>query len=132
MGAFKEPHGGELKVLYLNESEAEHEKAAAHDYPSWNLTDRQLCDIEMLLNGAFSPLDGFLSRQAYDRVIAHMRLPTGVVWPMPVNLDVTKEFASGLREGSHIALRDAEGVLTATMEISDIWEPDKGVEARGV
>ena len=75
MGAFKEPHGGELKVLYLTESEAEREKTTAHDYPSWNLTDRQLCDLELLLNGAFSPLDGFLSRQAYESVIARMRLP---------------------------------------------------------
>ena len=60
MGAFKEPHGGKLQELYLTESAAEQEKIAARDYPSWNLTDRQLCDLELLLNGAFSPLDGFL------------------------------------------------------------------------
>ena len=85
MGAFKEPHGGELKELYLTESNAEHEKLAAADYSSWNLTDRQLCDIELLLNGAFSPLDGFLSRAEYDSVLAKMRLPSGLVWPIPIN-----------------------------------------------
>ena len=70
MGAFKEPHGGELKELYLTESSAELEKLAATNYPSWNLSDRQLCDIELLLNGAFSPLDGYLSREEYDAELA--------------------------------------------------------------
>jgi len=132
MGAFKEPHGGVLKELYLNESEAEQEKAAARDYPSWNLTARQLCDIELLLNGAFSPLDGFLDRAAYESVVANMRLPGGLIWPIPVNLDVSREFAEGLALGDHIGLRDPEGVLIATMEVTDRWEPDKAAEARGV
>ena len=132
MGAFKEPHGGELKELYLTESGAEQEKLAAGNYPNWNLTDRQLCDIELLLNGAFSPLDGFLSRVAYDSVLAKMRLPSGLVWPIPITLDVTRDFASSVKEGDRIALRDPEGVLIATMEISDIWEPDKALEARSV
>ena len=132
MGAFKEPHGGELKELYLTESGAEQEKLAAGNYPNWNLTDRQLCDIELLLNGAFSPLDGFLSRVAYDSVLAKMRLPSGLVWPIPITLDVTRDFAASVKEGDRIALRDPEGVLIATMEISDIWEPDKALEARSV
>ena len=132
MGAFKEPHGGELKELYLTESVAELEKVGARDYPSWDLTDRQVCDLELLLNGAFSPLDGYLSREDYEHVLATMRLPTGVVWPIPINLDVSREFAAGLREGDRIALRDPEGVLSATMEVSDSWEPDKAAEARSV
>ena len=132
MGAFKEPHGGELKELYLTESVAELEKVGARDYPSWDLTDRQVCDLELLLNGAFSPLDGYLSREDYEHVLATMRLPTGVVWPIPINLDVSREFAAGLREGDRIALRDPEGVLIATMEVSDSWEPDKAAEARSV
>jgi sulfate adenylyltransferase len=132
MGAFKEPHGGELKELYLTESVAELEKAGARDYPSWDLTDRQVCDLELLLNGAFSPLDGYLSREDYEHVLATMRLPTGVVWPIPINLDVSREFAAALREGDRIALRDPEGVLIATMEVSDSWEPDKAAEARSV
>ena len=132
MGAFKEPHGGELKELYLTESVAELEKVGARDYPSWDLTDRQVCDLELLLNGAFSPLDGYLSREDYEHVLATMRLPTGVVWPIPINLDVSPEFAAGLREGDRIALRDPEGVLIATMEVSDSWEPDKAAEARSV
>ena len=121
MGAYKEPHGGKLQELYLTESVAEKEKAAARDYPNWNLTARQLCDLELLLNGAFSPLDGFLNRAGYEAVLANMRLPLGLVWPIPINLDVSREFAAGLKEGDHIALRDPEGVLIATMEVGDRW-----------
>jgi sulfate adenylyltransferase len=57
MGAFKEAHGGELKQLYLGETAAEAEKKVAQNYKSWDLSERQLCDIELILNGAFSPLE---------------------------------------------------------------------------
>ncbi len=129
MGAFKEPHGGELKELYLGESLAEQEKLIATEYPSWDLTPRQLCDIELLLNGAFSPLTGFMRQQEYQKVMEDMRLPSGVIWPIPINLDVTEAFADTLETGSMIALRDEEGVLIATMKVEDIWKPDKQQEA---
>jgi sulfate adenylyltransferase len=132
MGAFKEPHGGELKNLYLSESAADDEKQRARDYPSWDLTDRQLCDLELLCNGAFSPLDGFMTRAEYDGVLADMRLPSGVLWPIPIMLDVSDEFASEVSVGDRIALRDPEGVLVATMEITDSWSPDKPAEAEAV
>ena len=132
MGAFKEPHGDVLKQLYLTESAAEQEKQRARDYRSWDLTARQLCDVELILNGAFSPLEGFLTQAEYDRVLRDMRLPSGLLWPIPVTLDVSVEFASRTSRGEHIALRDPEGVLIATMEVSDIWEPDKAAEASSV
>jgi sulfate adenylyltransferase len=132
MGAFKEPHGGVLKELYLGETAAEEEKSKARDYTSWDLTDRQICDLEMLLNGAFSPLDGFMSQAEYDGVCKDMRLPDGTLWPMPITLDVTTDFAGEIKSGETIALRDPEGVLIATMEVSDIWTPDKSVEASTV
>ncbi len=132
MGAFKEAHGGVLKELYLGESAAEEEKGKARDYTSWDLTDRQICDLEMLLNGAFSPLDGFMSQAEYDGVCKDMRLPDGILWPMPITLDVTTDFAGKIKSGETIALRDPEGVLIATMEVSDIWTPDKSVEANTV
>ncbi|HET7131581.1 MAG TPA: bifunctional sulfate adenylyltransferase/adenylylsulfate kinase [Gammaproteobacteria bacterium] len=132
MGAFKEPHGGELKNLYLDATQAAAEKKRARDLPSWDLTMRQTCDVEMLLNGAFSPLEGFMGEQDYRRVLSDMRLASGVLWPMPVNLDVTPVFADKLKLGDHIALRDAEGVLVATMEVSSIYRPNKELEARSV
>jgi sulfate adenylyltransferase len=130
MGAFKEPHGGTLKELYLGEAAAEAEKQKAIDYQSWDLTERQICDLELLLNGAFSPLEGFLTEAEYDGVLDNMRLPDGTLWPMPVNLDVSEAFAAGIETGQTIALRDREGVLVATLEISDKWQPDKAREAR--
>ncbi|MEM7432050.1 MAG: bifunctional sulfate adenylyltransferase/adenylylsulfate kinase [Pseudomonadota bacterium] len=132
MGAFKQPHGGEMKNLYLPDEQAGIEKDAAGDYPSWDLTDRQLCDIELLLNGAFSPLDGFLNKADYESVIKDMRLTSGVLWPMPITLDVTEEFSAGLSAGDKIALRDLEGVILATLEVGDVWTPDMDAEAEGV
>lgn len=132
MGAFKEPHGGELKQLYLNEDAAETAKQAALEYKSWDLTDRQICDIELILNGAFSPLEGFLTEAEYDGVINDMRLPSGVLWPMPITLDVDEAFAAEVSAGEKLALRDPEGVLIAVMTVSDIYTPDKAREAREV
>ncbi len=132
MGAFKEPHGGELKNLYLPAAEAEVEKQAAREYASWDLTERQLCDIELLLNGAFSPLGGFLNKDDYDSVVETMRLKSGVLWPIPITLDVTGDFAKDLKSGDKLALRDLEGVILATLEVGDIWTPDLDAEAKGV
>lgn len=132
MGAFKEPHGGTLKELYLGESAAEEEKLKAQEYPSWDLTERQLCDLELILNGAFSPLDGFQNREDYASVLDQMRLAGGLLWPIPVTLDVTSQFAEQVSTGQFIALRDREGVVIATMEVQDIWRPDKSAEAAAV
>ena len=132
MGAFKEPHGGELKSLYLSPDEAEQEKVKAKDYPSWDLTPRQFCDLELLLNGAFSPLEGFLNKDDYDSVVKTMRLTNDVLWPIPITLDVSEVFAADLKSGQHIALRDLEGVLIATLQVGDIWTPDKKAEAKAV
>ena len=132
MGAYKKPHGGELKNLYIERQDAEDEKVLARDLPSWDLTMRQLSDLEMLLNGAFSPLEGFMDADDYQGVLADMRLASGVMWPMPIMLDVTEEFAESIEPGKHIALRDQEGVLIATMEVGSKFSPDKKAEALAV
>ncbi|MCL4720381.1 MAG: bifunctional sulfate adenylyltransferase/adenylylsulfate kinase [Gammaproteobacteria bacterium] len=132
MGAFKEPHGGELKDLYLDAAAADEQKQAARGYRSWDLSDRQSCDLDLLLNGAFSPLDGFLGREDYESVLGDLRLKSGVIWPIPITLDVSQAFADALKTGETIALRDQEGVLIATLAVEDIWTPDKTAEARAV
>jgi len=132
MVGLKDPHGGVLKNLYLDEEGVKQEKARGRDLPSWDLNMRQVCDIEMLLNGAFSPLEGFLSEADYRGVLSEMRLTSGVLWPMPITLDVTEQFSAKLKTGDTIALRDAEGVLIATMEISSLWRPDFDAEAKAV
>jgi len=130
MGAFKEPHGGELKDLYLSREAAILARASAKEFASWDLTPRQICDIDLLLNGAFSPLEGFLDQADYESVCEKMRLADGTLWPMPITLDVHEAFAEGLERGQTIALRDPEGVLIATLEVSDVWQPDKAAEAQ--
>jgi sulfate adenylyltransferase len=132
MGAFKQPHGGELKELYLPEHQADEVKSEAGEYASWDLTPRQICDLDLILNGAFSPLEGFLEETDYEKVCDEMRLQSGVLWPLPITLDVSADFANGINSGDLIALRDQEGVLIATMAVSDIWTPDKKSEAERV
>src|SRR5438128_3909260 len=105
-----EAHGGKLKQLLADPERTAELQAASRDWPSWDLTPRQLCDLELLTNGGFSPLEGFMGRARYESVCAQMRLEDGTVWPIPVVLDVPDEVGAGLGEGSTLALRDAEGV----------------------
>ena len=126
------PHGGVLKDLMLSEKEAEALKVEARSFPSWDLTERQIWDTEMLLNGAFSPLEGFMNKADYDSVVKDMRLADKNIWTMPITLDVKEEFASKLAAGAKVALRDAEGVLIAVLTVGDIWTPDKAFEAQNV
>ncbi len=132
MDGYIKPHGGELKVLYLSTEAAADERAAARDLRSWDLTARQVCDLELLLSGAFSPLAGFLTEADYKSVVRNMRLEDGTLWPIPITLDVSEAFAGQIAVGDRIALRDAEGVLNATLDVTDIYTPDKIAEARGV
>jgi len=125
-----EPHGGTLCELIVPEAEREALKEKALTLPSITLTPRQLCDIELLLNGGFSPLRGFLNRADYDRVVEEMRLQNGILWPMPITLDVSEEVARTLNPGDEVALRDPTGLLLAVMHVEDVWKPDKEREAR--
>lgn len=104
-------------------------KAKALNLPSWDLTARQLCDIEMILNGAFAPLEGFLNEADYNGVVESMRLASGDLWTMPITLDVSADFAESIAIGDEIALRDAEGVIIAIQQVDSIWRPDKNREA---
>lgn len=106
--------------------------AEAKSLPSWDLTPRQLCDLEMLLSGAFKPLNDFLGKQDYESVLDTMHLANGELWPMPINLDVSQPFADSLELGQKIALRDSEGVLLAIMQVDERWMPDKYSEALAV
>ena len=100
--------------------------------PSWDLTPRQICDLELILNRGFYPLTGFLGQADYDSVLQDMRLCDGSLWPMPITLDVSASFAENLAIGTQLALRDQEGVILGLMTISDKWVPDKAREAEQV
>ncbi len=126
------PHGGELVDLIVDDARGDELKAASVDFPSWDLTERQICDLELLMNGAFSPLRGFMTRSDYDSVVAEMRLADGTLWPMPITLDVTEEVATTLEPGSPMALRDPEGVMLAVLHVEEVWRPDLAAEAQEV
>ena len=126
------PHGGVLKNLIVDDDRRTELRKSSRDWPSWDLTERQLCDLEMLMSGAFSPLEGFLARADYESVCEKMRLADGTLWPIPVALDVTEEFASGIGDGSSIALRDPEGTMLAVLHVEETWTPDRSAEAEPV
>lgn len=118
--------------LYVSYESAQKLKIEAADLPSWDLTPRQICDLELLMNGGFHPLKGFLGKSDFDGVVNEMRLSDGTLWPIPITLDVSQSFADSIEEGQDIALRDQEGVILAILTIGDKWTPDKKREATQV
>jgi sulfate adenylyltransferase len=126
------PHGGELVDLRVSAARAAELQAASVGWSSWSLTDRQLCDLELLLNGGFSPLRGFMGIADYESVTERMRLADGTVWPIPVTLDIADELASQLATGDRLALRDAEGVMLAVVHVEELYRPDRMLEAERV
>jgi sulfate adenylyltransferase len=127
-----EPYGGTLVQLLVDDGRRAEIQVQSRDWPSWNLTPRQICDVELLLNGGFSPLKGFMNRADYESVCESMRLTDGTVWPIPITLDVSEEYARNLEAGSKVALRDSEGVMLATLEVDEVWKPDRKAEAEKV
>jgi sulfate adenylyltransferase len=127
-----QPYGGTLVDLAVAPREAERLRAESRGWPSWTLTPRQLCDLELLITGAFSPLTGFMCRADYERVCESMRLANGMVWPIPIVLDVANHLARNLAPNAMLALRDAEGRLLAGLQVGEIWTRDPARETREV
>ena len=115
--------------LYVSSDSAAKLKVAAGSLPSWDLTARQVCDLELLMNGGFYPLKGFQSQADYISTVETMRTSEGALWPIPVTLDVSEKFADGVEPGQDIALRDQEGVILAILSVTDKWVPNKANEA---
>ncbi len=126
------PNLAPIPELYVSHESAQKLKMEAADLASWDLTPRQINDLELLMNGGFNPLKGFLTEEDYDGVVENMRLADGSLWPMPITLDVSEAFAAQVEDGQDIALRDQEGVILATMTVTDKWVPDKAREAEMV
>jgi sulfate adenylyltransferase len=126
------PHGGTLVNLLADGDRAAEIHAQSREWPSIDLGQRQLCDLELLLNGGLSPLQGFMCSADFNSVCAEMRLADGVFWPLPVTLDVDEATAGGLTIGEPVALRDAEGVMIAALTVEEIFKPDREAEAAAV
>ncbi|MCU1659636.1 MAG: bifunctional sulfate adenylyltransferase subunit 1/adenylylsulfate kinase protein [Pseudonocardiales bacterium] len=122
------PHGGRLVNLVVDPGRATELRRLSAAWPSWPLTRRQLCDLELLACGGFSPLRGFLDQRDYLSVCESMRLADGTLWPVPVTLDVPDDVLSQAKAGV-LALRDPEGVLSAVLRIEEVWQPDLRAEA---
>ncbi len=136
-GTERKPNGhvtfeGLVKELVADEHVAQDLREEAVFLRSWDLTARQVWDMELLLNGAFSPLTGYLGRAAYESVCQKMRLADGTLWPIPIVLDVPEEFGRATTEGERIALRHPEGMVLAVLTVHDVWRPDLKEEARQV
>ncbi|MDH5613765.1 MAG: adenylyltransferase, partial [Gammaproteobacteria bacterium] len=119
------PYGGILVDLVLDSDKAEHLKKESQHFPSHTLTQRQLCDLELLMNGGFSPLTGFMTEGVYNSVVGDMRLPDRQLWPIPIILDIPENVASKLELNSKLALLDEEGFMLAVLNIESKWQPDK-------
>ncbi len=118
--------------LILPEDQRDTLRKQAIHWPAWVLNRRQLCDTELLLNGAFHPLRGFLVRDDYRRVLQEMRLADGTLWPIPITLDVPESIAHSAREAGRLVLLEPEGMMLAVLEVRDCWRADWPVEAGAV
>jgi len=126
-------HGGATLVdLLVDERRAEVLRQAAGKFPSVTLSQRQLCDLELLMNGAFSPLNGFMNEEDYLGVVNDLSLVDGTFWPIPIVFDVSEAQAETLSVGEQVALRDSEGFMPAVLTVESLWRPDRRLEAEKV
>jgi sulfate adenylyltransferase len=124
------PYGGRLVDLLAGEEKRREATARAARLPSIQLSPRSLCDLELLATGAFSPLDRFMGRADYLRVVEEMRLASGLLFPIPITLPVAD--AGGFEEGAEVALRTPSNDVAALLRVEEIWRWDLAREARHV
>lgn len=127
------PHGGVLKDLHARDehirAQLKEEALILNDIV---LTERQLCDLELIMNGGFSPLEGFMNEKDYKSVVDSLRIADGSLFPIPITLDVSREDIEKLSiaPGARLALRDPrDDEALAILTVEDIYQPDKVKEA---
>lgn len=127
------PHGGVLVERLLEPEAAAEAAKRAESLPRLEFQRRERCDLELLAVGAFSPLNGFMTRAEFDAVVDEMHLPRGEPWAIPITFSVSREEADGLEEGSDIALHDPESdQILAILHLEEKYEHDREREAREV
>ncbi len=124
------PHGGRLVCRLVEKDSREELYAKALHLPQIRLSARQLCDLELIAVGAYSPLEGFLGEQDYRKVLHEMRLVNGLPWSLPVTLAVEEETAIECRLDTEVALADESGRSLAVLEVAEKYRYDKRAEAR--
>ncbi len=128
----RSPYGATLVDPIVDAQRAAELKTLSRNLPDLTLSLPRQCDLELIMNGALSPLQGFMTRRDYVPVLERMRLADGLLWPIPVCLDVSEAEAARLDAGGMVALRDQEGFMPAVLHIEDIWPVDKTGEAQKV
>lgn len=132
MSALGEPHGGALVDLVAGGAEREELAREIADLPAIELDSRTASDFELLANGGFSPLTGFMGETAYRSVVEEMTLPDGLPWSIPVTLSVPEARAGELRPGARASLRDGDGLPLGVIAIEETYRRDKAHEAARV
>ena len=117
------PYGGTLVNLVADPEDAQRLKDHAQRLPSLQLSERAVCDLELLATGAFSPLDRFMGKADYDRVLEEMRLSRGPIFPLPITLPA--EPSPDFHLDGDLALRDAKNDLLAVMTLEEIFPWDR-------
>jgi len=126
------PHGGKLVSLFAPADKAKELAEEAKRLKSVPLDDRSQSDIEMLAQGGYSPLSGFLTHEEWRGVVTDMRLPDRTLWPIPITLQVSQEIGSSIRPGARVALKDHRNEALAIMTVTDRYAPDRTMEAKEV
>jgi sulfate adenylyltransferase len=121
-----------MTSLFVDDAERSKVLRDSINFTSWTLRDRQINDLELIINGAFAPLTGFMNEDDYNSVVKTMRLVSEQLFPMPITLDVSKDFASNISKGDFVALRDPEGLIIAALHVESIFQPDLLLEAQEV
>ena len=123
------PHGKTLVSFQLSADELSEYSELSNNISSLTLSLKQQCDLEMISNGAFSPLSTFNNQKDYEEILLNNKLSNGLVWPIPIVLDVPDQFLKSLDKNEHISLRNTEGFLLAILKVKEFWAPNKKEEA---
>jgi len=127
-GVMITPYGGRLVSLLVEGEEREQLRARAASLPRLQLTPRNLCDLELLATGGFSPLERFMGEADYERVLEEMRLSGGTLFPLPVTL--TFKPGESVRLDEEVTLVDQFNNLLAVMRVEEVFAWDREREAR--
>jgi ATP sulfurylase len=126
------PHGGTLVSRALTGTARDDARERAAGLPRVELGPVEQSDLDLIGNGAFSPLTGYMGRRDYESVVADMRLANGLPWSIPITLAVSRERAAALAPGSEVALTDGDGRILGILDLAETFEYDKEAEAEQV
>src|SRR4029079_12122653 len=118
-GSLIEPYGGQLVNLLVTEEELIEERSRAAELPRVQLTPRNVCDLELLATGAFSPLTSFMGRSDYEQVLNEMRLASGLLFPLPITFTVKRD--AGIKVDRKVTLVDQYNNVLAMMRVDEIF-----------